>query len=184
MCAHIYNALASGIQRKSLTCGWLKNGLRLKMRNQSIQHQKRGHLFIENMSLSAFYWQIPFMGLRHFRETLSSAWKKKFTQKAENNNVEDHILSLCISIKEIDLVDLWLPFQMTNLINGAHWSSFHIMALTTGLKPTIWNQYFWAFSPLEAMMWIVATSQRGPGGMKRPPSWFRLGVHCWQQYPV
>lgn len=60
---------------------------------------------------------------------------KKLTKKAENNNVEDHILSLCISLKEIDLLDPWLPFQMTKLINGVQWSSFRTTALTTRLKP-------------------------------------------------
>lgn len=61
--------------------------------------------------------------------------EEKMKNKEENNNVEDHILSLFISRKETALLDPWLPFQLTKLINGDGWSSLHTMALARRLKP-------------------------------------------------
>lgn len=129
----------------------------------------------------AVYRQTRFIWLRHFQDTLSSKRRKKLTEKTENNRVEDRILSLCISIKEIYLLDPRLPFQKTKLINGVHWSSFHIMALTESchlrLKAPFEINTFESFR--FRCHWqdvIVAASQRGPEGSMSSPSWVRRGV--------
>ena len=125
------------------------NGIRIKRKiNESIPQQ--GRRLVLRTCQCSFYWQARFNWLRHFQDMLSSEWRKKLTKKAENNSGEDHISSLCIHIKETHLLDPRLPFQKTGLINGVHWSSFHIMALPTRLKTTIWNQYFWAFFASDA----------------------------------
>lgn len=95
------------------------NGIRTKRkRNESIPQQ--GWRLVLRTCQCAFYWQACFIGLRHFQDMLSSEWRKKLTKKAENNSGEDHILSFCIRIKEIHLLDPRLPFQKTGLINGVH----------------------------------------------------------------
>lgn len=138
-----------------------------KKRNKSISQQVRGHAScLEKTSICI-----------HFQDTLRNEWKRKLNKKAENNNV-DHILSLCISFKEIDLVDPWLPFQMTKWISGVQWSSFCIMALTTRLKPpfqinTFEPFFFWSHEV------IVSASQRGPEGMTSSLSRVRCGVPRW-----
>lgn len=64
----------------------------------------------------------------------------------------DHILSPCINVKEKDSLDPLLPFEMTQLINGAYWSSFLIMALGTRLKPPFEINTFEPFPPLEVIL--------------------------------
>lgn len=61
-----------------------------------------------------------FIWLCHFQDTLSYEWRKKLTEKTDNNSVGGHILTLCTSIKEIYLQDPLLPFQKTKI---NQWSS-------------------------------------------------------------
>lgn len=107
------------------------NGIWIQRKwNESIPQLGRGHASIENMSVctltNLFYLVTSFLTL---------SWVEKLTEKTENSSMEDDILTICI--KEIYLLNPWLPFQRTKLINRIYWSSFHTNRVTASLRSTL-----------------------------------------------
>lgn len=80
----------------------------------------------------AFCWQTFFYLTTSFPR-LNEIWVEEevdWRKKNQYNITKGHISILCISTKEVYLLDSRPLFQKTKLINGVHCSFFEIMALT------------------------------------------------------
>lgn len=86
VCARIYNSLVTQIcRRKSAACRWL---------SWMTYEEREIEVTLLRTCQCVFYWQTCFIWLRHCKDTLSSEWRKRLTEKAENSSVEGHILTL------------------------------------------------------------------------------------------